>query len=136
MRTTKNSAGTTIPPRAAATGRLAFSNDESSPTTSSRLISSPTTKKKITISPSLIQWWRMSLKTDVAPADADVGVEQIVVGPGPRRVGPHQGDHGAREEQDAAGDLGVDKPLEVADERVLLRFILMRCAMSPPLEKL
>jgi hypothetical protein len=55
LNTKKNSAGTTMPPMAAATGSVALRNDESSPTTSSRLTSRPTTKKKITISPSLIQ---------------------------------------------------------------------------------
>ena len=40
------SAGTTIPPSAAITGKAAFFAVESSPTSNSRLISSPTTKKK------------------------------------------------------------------------------------------
>lgn len=46
-----------MPPKAAVIGRRAFLSEERRPINSSRLISSPTTKKKITIRPSLIQWW-------------------------------------------------------------------------------
>ena len=45
-----------MPPTAAMTGSAAACAVDSSPTTSSRLISSPTRKKKIAIRPSLIQW--------------------------------------------------------------------------------
>ncbi len=41
---------------AAMIGSAAARGSDSSPTSSSRLISRPTTKKKIAISPSLIQW--------------------------------------------------------------------------------
>src|SRR6185437_1620197 len=49
----KMSAGTSIPPNAAATGNIALRGDASSPLSSSRLISSPTTKKKTAMSASL-----------------------------------------------------------------------------------
>ena len=45
--------GTIIPPAAAAIGAQTLRPPDSSPTTTSRLISIPTTKKKITIRPSL-----------------------------------------------------------------------------------
>jgi hypothetical protein len=51
----KISAGTSMPPMAAATGRVARRIDASSPSSSSRLISKPTRRKKTTISPSLTQ---------------------------------------------------------------------------------
>ncbi len=54
----KTSAGTTMPPSAAITGRAAWRGSASSPTSSSRLSSRPTTKKKNAIRPSLIQWCR------------------------------------------------------------------------------
>ena len=57
-------AGTTIPPKAALTGRIDFSSEESCPTTISRLISSPTTKKKTAISKSLIQCCSESSKLE------------------------------------------------------------------------
>jgi hypothetical protein len=43
-----------MPPTAAMTGRSTCANEESSPRSSSRLISRPTRKKKIAIRPSLI----------------------------------------------------------------------------------
>ena len=60
------SAGTTAPPTAAATGSAAPRTEDSSPTSTSRLISRPTTKKNTAISPSLIQWVR-SLETESSP---------------------------------------------------------------------
>ena len=50
------SAGTTTPPKAAITGRMAFLKVESSPHTTSRLISRPTVKKKITMRMSLMNF--------------------------------------------------------------------------------
>ena len=47
-------AGIIIPPKAAMTGSNAFLNEESWPTSTSRLISRPTVKKKITINISLM----------------------------------------------------------------------------------
>ena len=52
----KTRAGTATPPKAAMIGRIAFLNDESSPQTTSRLISRPTVKKKITIRMSLMNF--------------------------------------------------------------------------------
>ena len=52
----KKIAGTSMPPAAASTGRMARRADESCPQTIARLISSPTAKKKITISPSLMNF--------------------------------------------------------------------------------
>ena len=46
-------AGTSMPPAAASTGRIAFRMEESCPQTISRLISRPTAKKKTTIRQSL-----------------------------------------------------------------------------------
>ena len=60
-------------PPTAATGNAALLNEDSSPTTSSRLISRPTTKKNTAISPSLIQWWRDNRK-DASPHDTPTGV--------------------------------------------------------------
>src|SRR5215471_4163879 len=48
-------AGSSIPPTAAATGKMAFFKVERCPTTISRLISRPTTKKNRAIRPSFIQ---------------------------------------------------------------------------------
>jgi hypothetical protein len=47
-----NTAGTTMPPTAATTGRAARFLSRNSPVDSSRRISRPTTRKKIVISPS------------------------------------------------------------------------------------
>ena len=52
----KNSTGTTIPPKAAMIGSKAFLGEDSSPTSSSCLISSPTRKKKMAIKASLTTW--------------------------------------------------------------------------------
>ena len=54
------SAGTTMPPTAAKSGKLAARRSMSSPSVSSRFTSRPTTKKKIAISPSFTQWPRLS----------------------------------------------------------------------------
>ena len=51
-------AGTIIPPKAAAKGRMANCFEESEPAINSCLISNPTKKKKITIRPSLTQWYK------------------------------------------------------------------------------
>lgn len=53
---TNSSAGTTMPPIAAATGTAAVRGSDNSPSTSSRLISRPTTKKNTVIRPSLTTW--------------------------------------------------------------------------------
>ena len=52
----KMAAGITTPPKAAITGRIAFLKEESSPHTTSRLISRPTVKKKITMRMSLMNF--------------------------------------------------------------------------------
>ena len=52
----KITAGITTPPTAAITGRMAFLKEESSPQTTSRLISRPTVKKKTTIRISLMNF--------------------------------------------------------------------------------
>ena len=52
----KMRAGTATPPKAAMMGRIAFLKDDSSPHTTSRLISRPTVKKKITIRMSLMNF--------------------------------------------------------------------------------
>ena len=49
LNSVKMTAGASMPPAAASTGRIARRTDESCPLTISRLISSPTVKKKITI---------------------------------------------------------------------------------------
>ena len=56
LKSVKTSAGASMPPRAATTGRMACWRVESRPQTISRLISSPTEKKKTTIRPSLINF--------------------------------------------------------------------------------
>ena len=52
----KMSAGATTPPNAAITGRMAFLKDDSSPHTTSRLISRPTVKKNTTMRMSLMNF--------------------------------------------------------------------------------
>ena len=54
FREKKMSAGTTMPPTAAATGMMVRLGVDNPPTSSSRLISRPTRKKKMAMSPSLI----------------------------------------------------------------------------------
>lgn len=51
-----SSAGTSMPPIAPAIANPALRGEDSSPTSSSRLISRPTSRKNSTINPSLIQW--------------------------------------------------------------------------------
>ena len=68
----KRTAGTIIPPSAAAIGTIAAHGSRSSPTAISRLISSPTTKKKIVIRPSLTHASRVS-------ACAGPGRESVVL---------------------------------------------------------
>ena len=58
-----SSAGTTMPPIAASTGRIAARSWRSSPVTSSRLISNPTTRKNNAISPSFTQNFRSSSRS-------------------------------------------------------------------------
>ena len=50
----KMTAGTIMPPSAAAIGNAAWRGEASSPTSASRLISNPTSRKKTVINPSLI----------------------------------------------------------------------------------
>ena len=57
----KMAAGTSMPPTAASAGTPALRRPRSSPVVSSRLISRPTTKKNSAMSPSLIQWRRLSV---------------------------------------------------------------------------
>ena len=56
LKAVKMIAGTSMPPAAASTGRIACRIEESCPQTISRLISSPTEKKKKTIRPSLMNF--------------------------------------------------------------------------------
>jgi len=78
LKRTYTRAGTIIPPRAAATGRMARLTEESSPARSSRFISRPTTKKKIAIRPSLIQ--RSSgLVSAASPMPMVKGICQVAV---------------------------------------------------------
>ena len=51
----KSRTGMIMPPQAATTGSKAFRGEESSPTSSSRLISNPTEKKKIAMRASLMK---------------------------------------------------------------------------------
>ena len=55
LKETYNKAGTSIPPNALITGKLAFLSEESSPSINSRFISKPINRKKTDINPSLIQ---------------------------------------------------------------------------------
>ena len=66
-------AGTTIPPSAAMAGSATLLRSDSSPATTSRLISSPTSRKKIAISRSLIQISRV-LSSLNAPTCSLIGV--------------------------------------------------------------
>ena len=100
---TKNSAGTAIPPTAAATGSAARRGSRRSPATNSRLSSRPATKKKIASSPSAAQV--ASVRSRCSGRGADPGVEQRLVGGRPGGVGPDERDGGADQQQDAADGL-------------------------------
>ncbi len=69
------SAGTTMPPMAAMAGSAAWPKVDSSPRSSSRLISRPTRKKKIAISPSLIHS-SSGLSIASAPTRTPTGVSR------------------------------------------------------------
>ena len=63
---TKTTAGTSAPPNAATTGRVARRTESSSPTSTSRLISRPMTRKNTAIRASLIHHCRSRLRSNPA----------------------------------------------------------------------
>ena len=113
-----SSAGTTMPPIAASTGRIAARSWRSSPVTSSRLISSPTTRKNNAISPSFTQNFRSSSRSMNEPdVHGELGVPQGVVGGAPRGVDPDERGHDRGQQEHAAGGGGLQELLEGSHDR-------------------
>src|ERR671912_30647 len=96
-------AGTAMPPTAATAGRAALRQVESSPATSSRLISSPTTRKNRVMRPSLTQWGRAGLEAKGAARDRRGVPQGGGGGAPPGGVPPHRGAPRRRHQHDPAG---------------------------------
>ena len=102
---------------APAAGRAASRGVVSWPLASSCLISRPMTKKNSVIRPSLIQWRRSSVMAWPPRSTVSSVCHRVSVGRRPRRVGPHQRDHGGGDEQDPAGRLDVEEPVHGPGDR-------------------